>query len=251
MRKFACIVFALIVVVSSTTNIWAHPKEDRMPQPKRLMNHVVLILDSSGSMAAIEKETREVFNEQVATIKKDAQKGDMDYTVTLSTFATVPNVGIMFAQKPCEVKELTERDYAPDGMTAMLDGVAQTVLKVEREICDINDDNTSVLVIILSDGLENNSKEYTYEGVAKIIKRLQDTGRWTFTYLGANQDLAQVQERLGLDFGNISIFTSDSAGMTEISGAVNTSVGSYLDMRREGGTSTSGFYDGSDKEEKE
>lgn len=213
-------------------------------QTKRLMNHVALILDSSGSMAAIEKETREAFNEQVATIKKDAKKGDMDYAVTLSTFATEPDVGKIFAQPPSKIKKLGEADYNPGGYTAMLDAVAQTVLKMEKEIGDIADENTSVLVIILSDGLENNSKEHTYQSVAEIVKRLQGTSRWTFTYLGANQDLAQMQRALGLDPGNVKQFASTGAGVLRASAAVSVGTQSYFTGRRAGQARSKTFYKG-------
>jgi hypothetical protein len=73
----------------------------------------------------------------------------------------------------------------------------------------------SVLVCIISDGQENSSTDYTYASVAERIQRLSDTERWTFTYLGSNQDLSAVSDSLSISMANTSSYAASREGTTD------------------------------------
>jgi hypothetical protein len=108
---------------------------------------------------------------------------------------------------------MSRKYYVPDGSTAMLDAVGQTIDRLEREGSRIHE--ASVLVCIISDGQENSSTDYTYESVAELIQRLTATERWTFTYLGSNQDLSIVSEHLSIPLTNTSSYASTREGTAD------------------------------------
>jgi len=85
--------------------------------------------------------------------------------------------------------------------------VGFTLLKMKNEIEDTDD--THYLIIIISDGEENASKEYDYDRIGSLIRRLQDTKRWTFVYIGANQDLSKLSNKMKIPSGNVSSLKMD------------------------------------------
>jgi hypothetical protein len=108
---------------------------------------------------------------------------------------------------------MSRKHYVSDGSTAMLDAVGQTIDRLEREGNQI--DHASVLVCVISDGQENSSTDYTYASVAERITRLTATERWTFSYLGSNQDLSVVSESLSIPFANTSSYSSTGEGTAD------------------------------------
>jgi uncharacterized protein YegL len=201
--------------------------------------YIALILDASGSMASIKGETINHFNEQIEQIAKDSV--GLDTSVSLTTFNG--EVDVKFFDSPVDsLKPLTLKTYAPGGYTSLYDAVGTTVDRLLAECKDIKKKDTAVLIVILSDGQENSSQKYNVGDIAERIQELQNTKRWTFTYLGANQDLSKIAQQLHIPAGNISAFTADAIGMVA---ATNLSVGSsqsYMDSRREGTTQTIGYY---------
>jgi hypothetical protein len=145
-------------------------------------------MDKSGSMESIRDATIDGFNEYITTLKT---KGG-DYEVTLTYFDT--EITSLFTRVPItEVKKLTREDYGPTGMTALYDGVGQTVDTLKKKVKV----NTPVLVVIITDGGENSSKEYSQNNIAKLIKEQEKAG-WTFVFIGANQDSWATAQTFGL-----------------------------------------------------
>jgi hypothetical protein len=89
-----------------------------------------------------------------------------------------------------------------------------------------------VLVNIISDGIENNSKQYTYGDVAEKISHLQSTGRWTFTYSGANQNLAIVTSKMNIPKGNTQSWARTGEGFTNATQDRKMSNNSYFKRLR-------------------
>lgn len=168
---------------------------------------VTVVLDRSGSMQRGKQHTIDGFNEQIQTLKS-AESETSKSLVTLVTFND--RVEVLFDAIPVNsIPELTEQTYIPSGMTAMYDGVGEAIRLLEKRD-DINDPNVSVLMVILSDGEENASRVSTQAHIAEKIQSLKDTGRWTFTYMGANVDLSTISTQLNLDIGNVISFNASS-----------------------------------------
>ena len=207
-----------------------------------LKTYIFFVLDRSGSMESIRAETIEHFNEQIEQIQKDSTK--LETKVSLITFNH--DVDVKFFNQPLsKLKPITLRSYKPGGGTAMYDAVGIAIDQAEKEIKDIAKDDVAALVVILSDGQENSSKKYTRADIAERIQRLQDTKRWTFAYLGANQDLSKIQDELNLMAGNVTAFVADVAGMKQATAMSVNSTSQYLSRRSRGITQTTDYYDSS------
>lgn len=193
---------------------------------KEKIEHVLFILDESGSMESCKKETISGVNEQIQELKKSK---------AIKTFVSFVkfngDLSTLYWNKPVEeVEELTAETYKPNGATAMLDAVGQSVAKLRNEVTIKNDDVT-FLVIIVSDGAENVSTEHTWESVRNIITDCKNDKAWTITYMGSNQDLSQINTVLNIDLGNIQPYITTEAGTT--AGWSNTYEGlvNYRSMR--------------------
>ena len=208
-----------------------------------LKTYVFLILDKSGSMESVKDETISHFNEQLQTVQSSQAK-NMENVVSLTTFNDSVEE-VFFKKAAADVSELTSKEYKPRGMTCMLDAVGAVLDKAES-IEDIGNENVSCLMVILSDGRENSSRKYSYADIAERIQKLQDTDRWTFTYIGANQDLSEVSKQLNIPKGNTLTFDSTSVGVKQMDKKQKKYLGAYFTARSYGTSSTRGFY-GSDE----
>lgn len=177
-------------------------------ETKEKKEYVLFILDKSGSMQTISRETLNGVNEQIQELRKTA--GEIKTFVSLVTFDS--KVNFLRWNEPLETfNDIKSEEYVPDGMTAMLDAVGQSVSRLKNEVNDKEDD-TSFLVIIVSDGAENSSGEYSWEQVATIISEAKAKKNWTITYMGANQDLSIVTKKMNIDLGNITTWTTTTDG---------------------------------------
>lgn len=151
---------------------------------------VLVIQDRSGSMEDRITETISGYNEYVKTLKDD----DSD-----EAFLTLVQFDDRYEVKEdntpvSKVEDLSESTYVPRGMTALLDAVGRGVTTLKDKLGK----NERALVVIMTDGIENYSKEWTRTKVTELIRSCEDIGRWTFVFLGAGQDAWQGGDLLGL-----------------------------------------------------
>lgn len=154
---------------------------------------VAVVLDESGSMSDNTSQTIAGFNEFLQDRKKDAQENPVRLWLTKfnTTFTK------MYTGEPvAAVQPLTSYTYKPDGMTALYDAIGATVRSMEKELA-ASDENPRLLVLIMTDGGENSSREITLQGVKSMIKTCEDSERWVFTYIGANVNAQYEAETLG------------------------------------------------------
>lgn len=164
--------------------------------------NVHFILDKSGSMMTVQDATISGFNEYLSNLRKDAKS---KYNLSLTLFDT--NVRQKYTMKPLEeVEELDRMSYMPDGMTALYDAVCQTVSKIEKG-------KDKHLVVIMTDGEENSSQEYTAADLNRMIKELEKGKNWTFVFLGANQDAWIVGQKMGLSKMNTATYNNTRGGI--------------------------------------
>lgn len=196
-------------------------------------------LDRSSSMSSKRRAAIEGFNDQLAKLKESPE--NVETTVTFGTFATEVDE-FHFEDKPVDlVPEINEGNYVPSGSTAMLDGVGEMIEALYTSP-NAHDENTSFLVVIVTDGEENSSSVYDWEDISHLITRLQNTGRWTFVYLGTNQNLAEVQKNMGLSAGNVKLFNDNSEGYFDASQITSASTGQYLKGLAKGVKAADNFY---------
>lgn len=204
-----------------------------------LKTYVGIVLDSSGSMIVGMKEVLSGVREQIQTLQDGTDK-NMETVLIFTTFNNQVKVG-----KAINVKDFdfdTLNNYNPRGGTAMLDAVGDTIATLKK-MPMADDKKTSFLLLIASDGEENSSTRHSFNDIAETIQACKDTGRWTITYMGANQDLSAITEQLKIDAGNVTMFSASNAegyarGMT----AANTATKGYMSMRSAGVVSLDNFY---------
>ena len=198
-----------------------------------LKNYVVLILDKSGSMKSIKNEVVGGFNDQIKEIKKKNTEFGMETKICLVTFSTFVDTPILWLEDIEKVIPLTDETYNPDGYTAMYDAVGTTVESLLK-LPEANDEDLSFLVIVISDGEENNSQKFNADKVAELVSSCEKTGRWTFSYVGANQDLKAVSQDLNININNTLAFMADSDGYQKTSGRISGSMGHWYNSRNVG-----------------
>ena len=185
-----------------------------------------LIVDKSGSMMDCVDSTINGFNEQVNRIKDKALEfTEEDITMGLTTFNDNVN-HLYYRQNPKEMVLLNYENYRPSGGTALLDAVGETISEIERQI-STNLIATTVIIVILTDGYENASKKYNLVNIRNMISKLEETGKWTFSFIGATLDAVDVAASMSIKSQN-----SFSFEKTEMKNAVwdklDRSVSSYF-----------------------
>ena len=151
----------------------------------------VIILDRSGSMECIRQAAVEGFNETLAGIKKAQEKFDdtQDHFVSLVTFCSCETKHVYDKTPVTEATPLNIEDFQPCCTTPLYDAMGMTLTGMHKHVQGMKD--TMVVVTIITDGMENASREYNGNTIKELVERLRDEG-WTFTYMGANQDSVEV-----------------------------------------------------------
>ena len=170
--------------------------------------HNLLILDESGSMHSIYHQALTGANETIQSIRAaQEQYADQDHRFTFVTFNTVaPNIKTVVDDAPIgEVKDLTGADYKPNACTPLHDAMGLSITALENKVKE----GDRVLVTVITDGLENASREYSGKAIKEMVGRLREKG-WTFVYIGANQDAVEVAK--DLDILNSLCYCADEAG---------------------------------------
>lgn len=169
----------------------------------------VIILDKSGSMGSIREAAVSGFNETLAGIRK-AQETYADtqtHYVSLVAFCSCEMKEIYDKAPVTEARPLEMADYQPCCCTPLYDAMGFTLTKMQKYVQDVKD--ALVVVTIITDGLENASKEYTGAAVKSLVEQLKEKG-WSFTYMGANQDAVEVAFTLSIR--NARNFAYSAAG---------------------------------------
>lgn len=201
-------------------------------EKKKTIYH--LIVDKSGSMSDSIENTINGFNEQVNRIHKmEKEFTEQEITIGLSTF-NQENYNHFFQCPPSAVRKLTTESYRPDGLTALLDSIGLVSTQIEKDIKEQSEKvDTTVVIVILTDGHENSSRLFKLEDIRKMISRLEETGKWTFSFIGATLDAVSVAESMNIKSQNS--FAFDKKDMKkEVWSKLSDSMENYLSKKRKG-----------------
>lgn len=190
------------------------------------LTEIVVILDQSGSMSVVAKDTIGSFN----TFIEDQKNAPGEANFTLVLFASHGEQKTVANAVPiAEAKKLTSKTYKPDGMTALLDAVASTIDMVGMRLAVIDeaDRPSKVIVCIITDGEENHSRNFSKDAVKERITHQIEKYNWQFVYLGANQDSFAEARNIGIN--NASNFAHNSQGLQQMTCGINNLIRSYRD----------------------
>lgn len=194
--------------------LFKRKKMEQKNETKRTKTQVfnVIILDKSGSMESIRQAAIDGFNETLAGIKKAQEKfaDTQEHFVTLLTFCDCEKKYVFDKVPVADARKLTLADYEPCCCTPLYDAMGFTLTTMRNYVKDLED--AVVVVTIITDGLENASKEYTGSAVKQLVEQLKGEG-WTFTYMGANQDSVEIAFHLSIR--NARNFAATARGTRE------------------------------------
>lgn len=192
---------------------------------------IAFLLDRSGSMASIRMPTIDGYNEFLGEQRKAPGNAWVSRYQFDSTYQTDVE------EQPIDQADYLDFDtFEPRGGTALYDGIATTITNVENSIAKMDPKPGSVLVVIMTDGAENQSQEYSRQsGGAGRIKALteekQQKEGWDFVYLGANQDVFAEAAQIGIGKGFAARYASNRASTQAV---FSTASGSTTDYRSAG-----------------
>lgn len=156
----------------------------------KLTTRILVIQDRSGSMLNRIKETIDGYNEYVGSLATD--DSDNAY-LTLVQFDDHYEIKEK-ATPVSQVEKLNESTFVPRGWTGLLDAVGRGITEFKKTL----NEGDRAFVVIMTDGGENSSKEFTRGSVSTLIKQCEDEGNWTFTFMGAGRDAWGGAQQLGL-----------------------------------------------------
>lgn len=173
------------------------------------LTELVFILDRSGSMSGLEKDTIGGFNSMIDRQKKE------DGEAYVSTVLFDDKIDVLHDRIPVEkVEKMNDSQYFVRGCTALLDAIGGAVNHISNvhKYAREEDRPAKTLFVITTDGMENASREYSYKDVKKLIGRKQEENGWEFLFLGANIDAIEVANNMGIKASNAVNYNCDSVG---------------------------------------
>ena len=176
-----------------------------MTDPTRTL--IAMLLDRSGSMESIKSDTEGGFNAFIAEQRDEPGEAK----VTLAQFDT--DYEVVYANRP--IADVPPVQLQPRGATALYDGVGRLITDVGTELSALPEDERpgTVVVVVMTDGHENSSVEWTHEAVAAAIKRQESEYSWYFVFLGANMDAVAIGRRMGFDADRSMTYDANEAGV--------------------------------------
>lgn len=173
--------------------------------------HITVILDRTGSMESIRDDTIGGFN----TFLKDQQTQPGHATLTLVQFDSQDPYEVIHSFKPVgEVPALTRETFVPRASTPLLDAIGRGILDLESNLARLGEGErpAKVMVVILTDGRENASREFRKERIKSMIREKQEESGWQFMFLAADQEAIDEAQALGFPAAATMVFAKTSRG---------------------------------------
>lgn len=177
--------------------------------------HIIAVIDKSGSMSSVAQEAMMGFNTFLAAQKKLKDKATMNVVL----FSGPDQITPLYEDRILDVKEveeLTSENYRPNGNTALNDAIVQSMVsfKLKENAMKPSQQPDKVLVIIVTDGEENSSREYPKSKIDEVKKLItkRKTENWQFMFICSTEDAALTGEALGVSKGNVFQYTNDAVG---------------------------------------
>lgn len=216
-------------------------QEENQETPEKT-TYVALVVDESSSMGSMTEQAISLFNENLETMRLEGKSNNVRNVVSLVKFAS----GVEVIHENVELDQIEEIDnqtYRPGGMTAMYDGIG-TAINILKRVPNYDDQEASFLVLVITDGEENHSREFSGNQLSEWITELEDKDkRWTFTVLGANVDLKKLRQTLGIKTANVQNFDFSHDGFNKGSRVMTRGLTAYYSARSEGFNRVDSFYD--------
>jgi Mg-chelatase subunit ChlD len=170
---------------------------------------IISILDRSGSMAGLEKDTIGGYNSFIATQAK--LPGELKVTTILFD----DKYELLYSGVKADEAMLNDSNYTTRGSTALLDAVGKTILDIGARLANTKEEDRAekIIFVITTDGQENASKEFNHVKIKEMITHQRDVYKWEFVFFGANIETEVVAEELGINLENAHSYVADEEGV--------------------------------------
>ena len=172
---------------------------------------ITILLDRSGSMEYIKEATIKAFN----SFLLEQNQADTKAKLSLIQFDDQYEV-LYTAENIKNAKKLNTKNFAPRGMTALYDAMGTMISQTKARIKQEKHKPNKVLAVILTDGLENASSEFSCKQIYKKITKLEENKNWHFIYLAANQDAIIEGSKFGIKQNKALTFEANDEGVTNV-----------------------------------
>lgn len=193
------------------------------------LTELVFILDRSGSMSGLESDTIGGYN---AMLKKQQQEPG---EATVTTVLFDDEYQLLHDRINIKgISPITEKEYFVRGTTALLDTIGKTIHKIHNAQQHTSPEHRAdkVLFVIITDGMENASREYSYAQVKQLVERQKETYGWEFIFLGANIDAIATAATFGISADRAANYHADSQGTQLNYEAVGCAVSEFRTSRQ-------------------
>lgn len=187
--------------------------------------HITVVLDRSGSMQAVAADTIGGFNKFLSDQK--AVPGHATFTLVQFDSQSVDTLND--GTPILAVANLTDKTFQPRGGTPLYDAIGQTINATGKFLKNIPEDArpAKVVFVIITDGFENASHEFTREKVFEMIKLQRDAYKWEFVFIGANQDAMATGQGLGVAGANCMTSAHNAVGTSALYDSASSNLRSY------------------------
>ena len=177
---------------------------------KKGLTEMVFILDRSGSMGGLEKDTIGGYNSMIEKQKKEEGEA------LVSTVLFDHEQQVLMDRVPLDkVRTMTDDEYYFRGCTALLDAIGYAIHHIGNvhKYARKEDVPEKTIFVITTDGMENASRKYSYKDIKRMIEKQEKKYGWEFLFLGANIDVAKETERLGIRPERAVRYVNDCEGI--------------------------------------
>ena len=189
------------------------------------LTEIVYILDRSGSMGGLEADTIGGFNSMMEKQKKTGEKAFVS-TILFDDVAEVLHDRVPIDK----VEKMTDEQYFVRGCTALLDAVGGAIHHIGNihKYAREEDRPEKTIFVITTDGMENASRNYSYDKIQKMVKRQQEKYGWEFIFIGANIDSYVEAQRFGIRKERAVNYVHDDIGTQTVFSGVSKAVCSVM-----------------------
>lgn len=183
------------------------------------ITEIIFLLDRSGSMSGLERDTVGGFNTFIEMQNK------LPGQIKLTTVLFDNQYEVLWDGIDATQAKLTEEDYFVRGSTALLDAIGKTIVNVKQRLARENGSSAhQVIFVITTDGMENTSREFTHEKVKEMIHDQKSHHDWKFIFMGATMDTIQEASSIGISNEYIHCFEASQTGVKGMYETIHESV---------------------------